>query len=82
MKRLLVGEQWDQFARAILPEGCSALQRQEMRRAFYAGAQGLFYVIMRVMDPGAEPTDDDMKLMSGLEREMSDFAESVKAGRA
>jgi hypothetical protein len=38
--RRRMAEQWDSFARAVLPVGTSPLQRQEMRRAFYAGAQG------------------------------------------
>ena len=85
-KRLLVAEQWDSFARAILPEGCPAIQRQEMRRAFYGGAQGLFYALLKVLDsgldPSLEPTEGDLAMLGGIERELSDFAESVKAGRA
>jgi hypothetical protein len=38
--RRLMAEQWDSFARATLPRGAPPIQRQEMRRAFYAGAQG------------------------------------------
>ena len=33
-----VEEEWESFARAVLPPNCSTVQRWEMRRAFYAGA--------------------------------------------
>ena len=51
MKRQLMAEQWDQFARQVLPASASAAQKQEMRRAFYAGAQAIFAgVIMLAAD--------------------------------
>ena len=81
-KRLVVAEQWDSFARAVLPANVSPVQRQEMRRAFYGGAQGLLYSILKLLTPGVEPSEDDMRMMSGIERELSDFADQVKAGRA
>lgn len=40
MKRLLMAEQWDQFARAVLPIDASANQKREMRRAFLRGRPG------------------------------------------
>lgn len=46
MKRQLMAEQWDQFARAVLPANASTVQ------------------------------------MNDLEREFSEFADAVKAGRA
>lgn len=82
MKRQLMAEQWDTFARAYLPSGCSATQRREMRRAFYAGAQGILMKVIASLAPDGEPTTEDLALMDSLERELSDFAEAVKAGRA
>ena len=82
MKRQLMAEQWDTFARAVLPKDASAVQRQEMRRAFYAGAQGILHGVIAAFAPEGEPTDADLALMGNLERELSDFAELVKQGRA
>ena len=36
VRRQLVAEQWDQFARGVLPKDASEAQRREMRRAFTA----------------------------------------------
>ena len=51
--RMLIAEKWNECARMILPADCSPLQRREMRRAFYAGAEGLLKVIMDLL-PGAQ----------------------------
>lgn len=82
MKRQLMAEQWDSFARAVLPANCSTVQRQEMRRAFYAGAQAIMFKVITSLAPDSEPTGEDLQMMMDLGRELSDFAEAVKAGRA
>lgn len=82
MKRLLMAEQWDQFARAVLPRDASITQKREMRRAFYAGGQAIIFKIVTALAPDAEPTEDDLKLMDDLHQELNAFAADVKAGRA
>lgn len=82
MKRLLVAEQWDQFARSVLPAGVSAVQKQEMRRAFYAGAEGIFHKILMALAPESEPTEEDLQMMTGIENELTEFGLAVKSGRA
>ena len=80
--RLLIAEKWDEFARMILPADCSPVQRSEMRRAFYAGAEGFLKVITVGIygEPGTTPSD--MDLMLGIDRELKWFAQLVKDGRA
>ena len=82
MKRQLMAEQWDSFARAVLPSGCSSDQRREMRRAFYAGAHAILFKVIMSLAPDSEPTSDDLAMMDNLQQELSAFAEAVKAGRA
>lgn len=82
MKRQLMAEQWDQFARSVLPVGASAVQRQEMRRAFYAGAQAILFRVIEAFAPESEPTAEDLQLMQDVHDEIEDFARLVKAGRA
>ena len=81
MKRQLMAEQWDSFARAVLPKDAPAVQRTEMRRAFYAGAQGILMGVIAAFAPESEPTAEDLQLMANLERELSDFCDLVKQGR-
>lgn len=82
MKRQLMAEQWDQFARLVLPKDAPAIQRQEMRRAFYSGAQAILFRVIASFAPESEPTADDLQVMSNLEQELSEFANLVKQGRA
>jgi biotin synthase-like enzyme len=82
MKRQLVAEQWDQFARAVLPPQCSDVQRRAMRRAFYAGANSILFRVLQVLAPEGEPTAADLEMMNDIHRELEQYAEMVKAGRA
>ena len=47
--------------------------REEARMVFFAGAQHVFGSIMSVLDPGEEPTDDDMRRMSLIQEELDRF---------
>lgn len=82
MKRQLMAEQWDVFARTVLPQGCSLLQKQEMRRAFYAGAQAILFKVITSFAPEEEPTEADLQIMENVYEELQDFASQVKQGRA
>jgi hypothetical protein len=82
MKRLLMAEQWDQYARGVLPANCSPVQKQEMRRAFYTGAQAILWAIIGAFSPESEPTAEDLKVMEDVDQELRDFAEAVRQGRA
>lgn len=82
MKRRLMAEQWDSFARAVLSKDAPAVQRQEMRRAFYAGAQGIMFGVIMALAPESEPTPEDLQIMENLQTELDEFIELIKAGRA
>lgn len=81
MKRRLMAEQWDEFSK-ILPSNCSVVQKTEMRRAFYAGAQSILYKLMNSFDAGSDPSDTDLTLMEDVTTELNEFANSVAMGRA
>jgi hypothetical protein len=82
MKRLLMAEEWDKFARGVIPADAPKVQKQEMRRAFYAGAQSILFRVIQSFAPDSEPTDADVQIMENLHQELQDFAALVKAGRA
>lgn len=84
MKRQLMAEQWDEFARKILPKDCPATQRIEMRRAFYGGAQAILFRVMVIMAfaPEAEPTAEELQVMEDLDQELKDFGKLIEQGRA
>ena len=73
---------WVSLRLAAIPLDASPTQLEEMRNAFFAGAQHLFGTLMTVLDPGAEPTDADMRHMSMIDGELKEFiaAFSLKHG--
>lgn len=50
-----------------------AHQKDDLRAAFFAGAQHLFGSIMSFLDPGAEPTNRDMVRMEKIVHELDAF---------
>ena len=82
MKRQLMAEQWDQFSRSVLPRDAPQVQRTEMRRAFYAGAQSILFRVIQALTPESEPTDKDVDLLQDVHDELKEFAKLVEQGRA
>jgi hypothetical protein len=78
MKRQLVADEWDTFAKTVLPNDVSDVQRSEMRLAFYAGAIALFYKLQKAVGPGGDVTADDMRIMMDLENELREFAREME----
>lgn len=58
------------FAHFVIAKDAPAIQQQEMRLAFMAGAEHLFSSIMAIMDPGTEPTDADLRRMDLISTEI------------
>lgn len=54
-------------------EDAPKVQLQEMRNAFFAGAQHLFYSIMTILEPDAEPTEKDLERMDLIDKELRAF---------
>lgn len=49
------------------------VQVEEMRNAFFAGAQHLFSSIMSVLDIGEEPTENDLNRLTLINEELKNF---------
>lgn len=77
-----LAEQWRSYEKQVLPPAAGAVQRQETRRAFYAGAQSAFLVLVHGVSPGSNVTENDEALMIALDAEFRQFADDMKAGLA
>jgi hypothetical protein len=82
IRRNYIHEKWEEFAAMVLPPGCSTVQRWETRRAFYAGVEGLFKLILVQLTPGPDPQTDDLQMFADMEAELADFAKRIKEGTA
>lgn len=61
-----------------IPPDAPDIQVKESRLAYFFGAQHLFASVMGVLDDGDEPTEDDMKRMELIHKELEAFIEDVK----
>jgi hypothetical protein len=80
--RKTIEQGWDDYRRAVIPREAGVVQIQEMRRAFYAGAESLMVQIINGLSPGPESTPGDVDYLSALNVELHNFAEAVKKGMA
>ena len=81
MKRNLIGNAWATFER-VLPADAPDIQKQEMRRAFYGGAQALLGGLLKALEPGGKTTEGDLATIDGVNAELKRFAEDVLNGKA
>jgi hypothetical protein len=66
------------YRRFVMSAYASAIQVDECRWAYFAGAQHLFASIMAIMDPDAEPTDNDLRRMNMIHTELQKFADELE----
>jgi hypothetical protein len=59
-------------------QSASDIQKREMRKAFFAGAQHLFGSLMSFLEEGREETENDMRRMSQVHEELQSFIKEFK----
>jgi hypothetical protein len=78
-KGLLIEAGFAALRHMAIAKDASAEQVDEMRGAFFAGAQHLFASIMSILDPGdEEPTENDLRRMSLISDELDRFLADYK----
>lgn len=77
-----IDKHWLSYRQDVIPNDAPDTQVRECRRSFYAGARGLLFEILTMLDPGKEPTDADIAKMRDINNELQEFAASVKRGEA
>lgn len=68
---------WRSFDLMVLPPTAPQVQRDEMRKAFFAGAQHLFASLVTAMDDGPE-TPDEMRRVELIDAELAGFAAELR----
>lgn len=67
------------FQHLVIQKDAPPIQVDEMRLAWMAGAEYLFYSIMDILDPGEEPTDADMHRMDLIHEELETWKAMLAA---
>lgn len=68
---MTIGEQWASFVADVIPADASPVQIEECKRAFYAGAQGMFSAVMEAVAPHDQGACESR--LEALQREMQDY---------
>jgi len=74
----LVEAGWAAFRHLVVPADASDVQVDEMRLAFFAGADHLFTSMMSMLDPGEDPTTADLTRMDKMHAELAQFRDSLR----
>lgn len=81
-ERRTVKASFREFADKIIPNEAPLVQKVEMRRAWYAGAEAMFRLISGDLDADHEPTELDVLYIDSLLGELREFGKDVLEGRA
>jgi hypothetical protein len=64
---------WRAFLAVGMDKKAPPMQIEEMRKAYFLGAQHLFASVLNMLGPGSEPTEKEMRRMDLLRHEMERF---------
>lgn len=76
-----IGAAWESYRREVVPGDAPAVQVQECRRAFYAGAKATLGVLLVIGDD-AVGEDDGVAIIEALHEESRAFMRDVLQGLA
>jgi hypothetical protein len=74
----LIEAGWVALRIQCVPHDAPALQLQEMRLFYMAGAQHLFASIMSILEPGVMETENDLRRMDLIHKELEAFEKELK----
>jgi hypothetical protein len=72
-----VGEQWSEYLTACEITAAPPVQLEELKRAFYAGAQGMYFAVLGAAE-GEDEAASDARL-EALARELGDYLRLFKS---
>jgi hypothetical protein len=75
----LVEAGWIALRFLAIPPDASKHQIEDMRRAFFCGAEHVFSSLFQMLESGEEPTDNDLTRMDKLRAELDRFRAEIDA---
>lgn len=70
---------WLSFKHCVIVPEASTVQLEDMRRAFFAGAQHLWGSIFSILDEDDDVSANDENRMSLINKELGDFIKEIEA---
>lgn len=78
--KLTIASQWQSYEAQVLPKGCSPVQLQETRRAFYAGAASIL-AHMATLSEEDISEEEGSDIIEELMQESRDFTARIGRDR-
>ncbi|MFN6560050.1 MAG: hypothetical protein RMY28_009600 [Nostoc sp. ChiSLP01] len=78
--KLTISSQWQSYETQVLPKGCSAIQLQETRRAFYAGVASVLAFMAQISNEDISE-DEGADIIEALMQESRDFTARIGRDR-
>jgi len=69
---------WTSYRYMVVPKNAGAVQVEETRKAFFAGAQHLLSSLMTILDAGVDPTEQDLSRMDSIHNELQGFMDKLQ----
>lgn len=73
----LIEAGWVGLRLAVIPADASAVQLEEMRKAYMAGAQHVWASVFSFLEPGEEPTENDMRRLDLIAAELDAYGNKL-----
>lgn len=70
----IIKKQWTNFRKTVIPPDAPKVQITEMQRAFYAGAELLFYELAKA---SSEEEEKAHYLFDSIHKELKEFFEKI-----
>lgn len=71
--RLLVAELWDIYSRTVVPRQALPDQRNELRKAFYAGAWAFYQTALNMMPALGDASEEQLRNYENAVKELKQF---------
>lgn len=72
-----IDTQWKEFEQAVVPKTAGKVQREEMKRSFYAGCSSLLRTVLLLSDDQVSE-DQSTAYLDGLVLELQQFTAQIK----
>jgi len=76
-----IQEQWKQFSALVIQNDAPEIQKQEMKLAFYGGAEAVLRLQLNITDPSVSD-DAGVQMLEGIHDECRRFAAEIAKGSA
>lgn len=76
-----IAKEWAEYCKQVVPKEAGYNQVKETKRAFFSGANALFHVIIKRLEPGQDATEADLKFMDSVDAELKQFLKDITEGR-